>query len=208
MKKSVLVLSILVGGLMLVNPSQEITFAQNKNKINSEKSLVVQGNDKLNNEQSLVVQDNGKLNNNQNLVVQDDNKMKNKQDLIVQDNDKLSNKQNFVVQNNDKINNEQNKVNNEQNLVVQDNDKINNEQVIAQKNKLNQNEAQQLLKDYNNKVNYIFIGNASDFEALDEKGLEGYVFLPDADSDMGYFVDQNTHHIYYFHPSGYFELIK
>lgn len=54
----------------------------------------------------------------------------------------------------------------------------------------------------------IYQGNASDFEALKAKNLNGYVFLPDADGDIGYFVNENTSEIYYFHPSGYLELVN
>lgn len=113
MKKSILVLSILVGGLFLVNPTHEITFAQENNK-----------------------------------------------------------------------------------------------ETIQKQHTLTQADAQQLLINNNDKVNYIFQGTSDNFKSLQDKGLKGYVFLPDVDSDMGYFVDQDTCHIYYFHPSGYLELIK
>lgn len=114
MKKSILVLSILVGGLFLVNPTHEITFAQENN----------------------------------------------------------------------------------------------NQATVQKQNTLTQADAQQLLINNNDKVNYIFQGTSDNFKALQDKDLKGYVFLPDVDTDMGYFVDQDTSHIYYFHPSGYLELIK
>ena len=114
MKKSILVLSILIGGLFLVNPTHEITFAQENN----------------------------------------------------------------------------------------------NQATVQKQNTLTQADAQQLLINNNDKVNYIFQGTSDNFKALQDKGLKGYVFLPDVESDMGYFVDQDTSHIYYFHPSGYLELIK
>ena len=41
-----------------------------------------------------------------------------------------------------------------------------------------------------------------------EKGLEGYVFLMDADTDLGMFVNKDDAKIYYFHPSGYLELAE
>ena len=80
--------------------------------------------------------------------------------------------------------------------------------VKQQQTVLTQADAQQLLIDNNSKVNYVFQGTADNFKTLQEKGFKGYVFLPDVETDMGYFVDQNTSHIYYFHPSGYLELIK
>ena len=45
-------------------------------------------------------------------------------------------------------------------------------------------------------------------EVLKEKGLEGYVFLMDADTDLGMFVNKDDAKIYYFHPSGYLELAE
>lgn len=76
----------------------------------------------------------------------------------------------------------------------------------AQKANLTQEEAKELLLKYNNKVDYIYQGDANQFDALKEKNLTGYVFLPDAPGDIGYFVDDKTSEIYFFHPSGYLEL--
>ena len=78
----------------------------------------------------------------------------------------------------------------------------------TQHNNLTQEEAKELLIKYNNKVNYIYQGNASQFDALNAKNLTGYVFLPDAPGDIGYFVDDKTSEIYFFHPSGYIELVS
>lgn len=121
MKKSILVLSILVGGLFLVNPTHEVTFAQENNQQNNQQ---------------------------------------------------------------------------------------NNQATVQKQNTLTQFDAQQLLINNNDKVNYIFQGTSNSFKALQDKSLKGYVFLPDVDTDMGYFVDQDTSHVYYFHPNGYLELIK
>ncbi|MBO3446362.1 hypothetical protein JWF52_18235 [Clostridium sp. CCUG 7971] len=71
---------------------------------------------------------------------------------------------------------------------------------------LNQEQAKELLKMVNPDMNYVYQGNETTFEVLSQKGLSGYVFLPDVDGDMGLFVDKNTTKIYYFHPSGYLEL--
>ena len=60
----------------------------------------------------------------------------------------------------------------------------------------------------NDKVDYIYQGDANEFEYLKSKNLQGYVFLPDVDTDIGYFVDKQTSNIYFFHPSGYLELVK
>ena len=69
-------------------------------------------------------------------------------------------------------------------------------------------QAKELLIKYNNKVDYIYQGDANDFEYLKSKKLQGYVFLPNVDTDIGYFVDKQTSKIYFFHPSGYLKLAK
>ena len=71
-----------------------------------------------------------------------------------------------------------------------------------------QEEAEELLSMYNPNVKYIYQGTENDFAALKEKGLEGYVFLMDADTDLGMFVNKDDAKIYYFHPSGYLELAE
>ena len=80
--------------------------------------------------------------------------------------------------------------------------------VSTQCNTLTQEQAKELLIKYNNKVDYIYQGTEDNFEALKSKNLHGYVFLPDADTDIGYYVDKESSQIYYFHPSGYLELVK
>ena len=74
--------------------------------------------------------------------------------------------------------------------------------------KLNKEQAEELLEMYNPNVKYIYQGTEDDFEALQEKGLKGYVILPDIDGDLGMFVNKDNAKIYYFHPSGYLELAQ
>ncbi|MBQ3423310.1 MAG: hypothetical protein IJH34_17015 [Romboutsia sp.] len=73
---------------------------------------------------------------------------------------------------------------------------------------LNKEQAQNLLKEINPDIEYLYQGDENTFTVLKEKNLSGYVFLPNVDGDMGYFVDKNDSHIYLFHPSGYLELYK
>ena len=79
---------------------------------------------------------------------------------------------------------------------------------VQVKNKLSKDQAQELLSMYNPNVKYIYQGTENEFEVLKEKGLEGYVFLPEIDTDLGMFVNKDTAKIYYFHPSGYLELAQ
>lgn len=79
---------------------------------------------------------------------------------------------------------------------------------ISQQVELTVEQAKELLIKYNDKVDYIYQGDANNFEYLKSKKLQGYVFLPNVDTDIGYFVDKQTSKIYFFHPSGYLELAK
>ena len=73
---------------------------------------------------------------------------------------------------------------------------------------LTKKQALNILKKIDNSVPYIYIGNEKDFDVLSKKKLKGYVFLPDDEGDMGYFVNKKNKRVYYFHPSGYMERIK
>ena len=79
---------------------------------------------------------------------------------------------------------------------------------IATSNTLSQEQAKELLIKYNPNLEYIYQGDENKFDALKSKNLKGYVFLPNIETDIGYFVDKKTSDIYFFHPSGYLELIK
>ena len=69
-------------------------------------------------------------------------------------------------------------------------------------------DALKLLNEMNPNLTYEYKGDENTFTTLKDKSLSGYVFLPNIDTDLGYFVDKNTSSIYYFHPSGYLEKIK
>ena len=89
---------------------------------------------------------------------------------------------------------------------VKDNDK---KDVAIQENQVNQSldkeEALNLLKEKGSNLDYSYMGDEKDYSVLKEKGHEGYVFLPETNTDMGLFVDKNTKEVYYFHPSGYID---
>ena len=71
---------------------------------------------------------------------------------------------------------------------------------------LSKEDALNVLKEKNNKLDYNYMGDEESYSVFKEKGHEGYVFLPDAQTDMGMFVDKNTREVYYFHPSGYMDI--
>ncbi|MCC3869908.1 hypothetical protein [Terrisporobacter mayombei] len=55
---------------------------------------------------------------------------------------------------------------------------------------------------------YTYQGNENTFKAMQKKGIRGYVFLPNIETDLAYLVDKDNGSIYFFHPSGYFELLQ
>ena len=69
-------------------------------------------------------------------------------------------------------------------------------------------EALQLVKDFEPSLDYDYMGDENTYECIKENGIKGYVFLPQCEGDMAYLVDKETGNIYFFHPSGYFELLK
>lgn len=138
-----------------------------------------------------------------------------------------TNKKDDIVKNNDSSNTETNNkqnvskdenVNKDQDAVKPDNsnkDVDNNKSAEANKDEntdiskaLSKDDALNLLLDMNPNLVYAYQGDENTFPVLKDRGLSGYVFLPNADTDLGYFVDKNTSSIYYFHPSGYLEKIK
>lgn len=83
--------------------------------------------------------------------------------------------------------------------------------VVKEKNNkkiLNKKEALKLLNKIDNSVDYIYMGTEKDFDVLQSKKLKGFVFLPDEEGDMGYFVNSQNEQVFFFHPSGYMERIK
>ena len=73
---------------------------------------------------------------------------------------------------------------------------------------LSQEQALNILNKIDNSVEYIYMGTEKDFDALQAKKLKGFVFLPDEEGDMGYFVNSKNGQVFFFHPSGYLERIK
>ncbi|WP_394861732.1 hypothetical protein [Paraclostridium bifermentans] len=138
-----------------------------------------------------------------------------------------TNKKDDVVKNNASSNTEANKkqdvnkndnVNKDQDVVKPDDsnkDVENNKSDEVNKNEntnvaktLSKDDALNLLLNMNPNLVYAYQGDENTFPVLKDKGLSGYVFLPNVDTDLGYFVDKNTSSIYYFHPSGYLEKIR
>ena len=84
---------------------------------------------------------------------------------------------------------------------------------VEDKTGMSKSEAEAILNKYIKEVEeadftYTYQGDENTFEAIKEKGIRGYVFLPNVDTDLAYLVDKVSGNIYYFHPSGYFEKLQ
>lgn len=109
------------------------------------------------------------------------------------------------------------KINEVNNKTTQTND-IDKQETYIKENKkedlrMSKSQAEAVLNKYLNEVEktdltYTYQGDENTFESIKEKGIRGYVFLPNVDTDMAYLVDKDNGNIYFFHPSGYFELLQ
>ena len=84
---------------------------------------------------------------------------------------------------------------------------------VEDKTGMSKSEAEAILNKYIKEVEeadftYTYQGDENTFEEIKEKGIRGYVFLPNVDTDLAYLVDKDSGNIYYFHPSGYFEKLQ
>ena len=84
---------------------------------------------------------------------------------------------------------------------------------VEDKTGMSKSEAEAILNKYIKEVEeadftYTYQGDENTFEVITQKGIRGYVFLPNVDTDLAYLVDKDNGSIYLFHTSGYFELIQ
>ena len=197
MKRAITALSLLCGGLLFINPITNIIFAQNTN--NRQATELVENMDTNTNKEMIVKTEENTDNKNMTNEVKID---KVYSEEIEKENITKSEVNSEVES---KINNEIEKdENNKQEIIAKE--QVEDTNTVEVIEVLNQEQAKELLEMYNKGVNYTFQGDQNAFEALVQKGLSGYVFFPDYDTDLGFFVDKNTASIYYFHPSGYLEL--
>lgn len=108
--------------------------------------------------------------------------------------------------NNQKLNIEQNVENNDKTTQTNNIDKSKTEE-------MSKSEAEEILNKYIKDVEkadftYTYQGDENTFEVIKEKGIRGYVFLPNIETDMAYLVDKDNGSIYHFHPSGYLEKLQ
>lgn len=188
MKKGIIALSILCTGLLLFDPIKNISFAnKSDNLVNKVEKYETNTYDKeLYNENSTVSE-------NENIDKEDkykDNKVEEEKSEYTNQESEI--KQEVVVNENKETTKDE----------CEDNISKEEKQVLSKE------EAEQLLISINPELEYLYQGDENSFPVLKEKDLTGYVFLPNVDGDIGYFVDKTNSDVYFFHPSGYLELVK
>lgn len=211
MKKGIIAVSLLLSGALLITP---ITNALSKS---DEKETTVKPVKIEQNVQSEKIESTDKIN-----EVNDKTTQTNdidKQETSIKENvTKENNKETIKKENKKedtakeesiKENKIEDKVQNTQNTTEE------KPQAPEQKENLgmSKSQAEAVLNKYLNEVEktdltYTYQGDENTFESIKEKGIRGYVFLPNVDTDMAYLVDKDSGNIYFFHPSGYFELLQ
>lgn len=235
MKKLVIVLFVFCSVLFVTNPILKSSFANNDSKPSNEvtkaEKPVVEENrnnktletntvsniDNSDSNKDITAKEVSTSTNNKNSDLESKKEVSNTVDSSKKEVSKSNetNKKDDVVKNNASSNTEANK---DQDVVKPDDsnkDVENNKSDEVNKNEntnvaktLSKDDALNLLLNMNPNLVYAYQGDENTFPVLKDKGLSGYVFLPNVDTDLGYFVDKNTSSIYYFHPSGYLEKIR
>ena len=194
MKKGIISITLLLSGALLITPIVNATSQKNK-EVNKKPAIIEQT---ANTENTQVVKDN------EYEITQSENAAKpfkveatvveNKQPVKIDDNKDQSKKEEFTKPVDETVIDD-----------VKDEDEV--------KNEITKSQAEVILDKYIKDIEkadftYTYKGDENNFEAMKEKGIRGYVFLPNIETDLAYLVDKDSGSIYYFHPSGYFQLLQ
>ena len=195
MKKAIIsVISVLCVGLMVVGPVRE-AYANNSNKEEQKTSEVVATNTNVKTDKNET--DKVKEQATQAIEKQDTTEVKTDN----QTQDAVAKKENVAV-NTTATEQKQPQATTQPttNVVNKEEPKAEESQTVVEV--LTQSQALQLVKAYEPGVaGYDYMGDENTYACIKEKGIQGYVFLPQCDGDMAYLVDKNSGHIYFFHPS-------
>ena len=197
MKKGIIAVSLLLSGALLITP---ITNALSKS---DEKETTVKPVKIEQNVQSEKIESTDKINEVNNKTTQTNDI--DKQETYIKENKKEDTAKEESIKENiieDKVQNTQNTTEEKFQASEQKEDL-----------RMSKSQAEAVLNKYLNEIEktdltYTYQGDENTFESIKEKGIRGYVFLPNVDTDMAYLVDKDNGNIYFFHPSGYFELLK
>lgn len=192
MKRAIIALSILCTGALAISPISNITFAQNNNNKEIVQNIENSKNENLTIEnisknESIDKNENKNESTDANKEIHINEVHTNKEEVV-----KPQEKEEAPVSENEEV--------------VENKEEKEDKSTVEVIEVLDKEQAKELLNMINPGIDYIYQGDESSFEALAQRGLSGYVFLPNVDGDMGLFVDKNTTQVYYFHPSGYLEL--
>ena len=217
MKKAIIsIISMLCVGLMIVGPIRE-SYANDLNDTKSEQDVVEATNQKQEKTDKVVEQ---KEDTKEEQKVE---KTTTKEEQKAEKTEKNNKVEKTVVKEAQKTNlNTEKEVNNvvekektnkkENTDKKEDIDKTEQKEEVKEETNedkvLTKSEALQLVKDFEPSLDYDYMGDENTYECIKENGIKGYVFLPQCEGDMAYLVDKETGNIYFFHPSGYFELLK
>ncbi|MDR1774222.1 MAG: hypothetical protein LBR30_05075 [Clostridioides sp.] len=220
MRKSKKISAIaLIIGVSLI-PFFKLMYAQEKqNKYNDKNEKTEQS---LKSENENTSKDLNSVSNNENAINSNSNDEKDINNYVKttyetkeNSNDKLNIKTNNNENTTDNKNINNNNNNSNDNKNIDNNDKNNKDNKKADvnsnntvKSKMSKQDALEILKKYYPDLEFYYQGNEDDFDYLKENGYKGYVFLPNVDGDIGYYVNSDNSKVYYFHPSGYMELAE
>ena len=199
MKKGIIAITLLLSGALLITPIAN-AISQKDEQVNTKPVKVEQT---TNTENTNVIKDN------EDKTTQSENTTKPvKVETTVVENKEPAKEEVKVDDKKEEGKKEESTKPADETVVKDDKDKEKEEVQIG----MTKSEAEAVLNKYIKDVEkvdftYTYQGDENTFETMKEKGIRGYVFLPNIETDMAYLVDKDTGSIYFFHPSGYLELL-
>ena len=203
MKKGIMAITLLLSGALLITPITN-AISQKDEQVNVKPLKVEQT---VNTENAQVIKDNTTQSENTTKPVKVETTVKeNKEPIKVKEEAKVDTEK-------EEIKKEESTKPADEIVVKDDKDKDKDKDKEEVKTGMTKSEAEEVLNKYIKEVEqsdftYTYQGDENTFEAMQEKGIRGYVFLPNIETDMAYLVDKDNGSIYFFHPSGYFELLQ
>ncbi|MCC3869774.1 hypothetical protein [Terrisporobacter mayombei] len=198
MKKGIIAITLLLTGVLLVTPIAN-AISQNDEQVNVNPVKVEQTS---NIEKTEVVKDNEYK-----TIQKEETKKPVKVETTVVENKK-------PVKEEMKVNNKKEETKKEETTKPADNTVVKDDKDKEEvKTGMTKSQAEVILNKYIKDVEkadftYTYQGDENAFKAMQEKGIRGYVFLPNIETDLAYLVDKDSGSIYFFHPSGYFEILQ
>lgn len=204
MKKGIIAITLLLTGALLITPMTN-AISQNNEVVNKKPEEIIQT---TNTEKTEVVKDD--TTKSENNISKVENTVDEDRESVKADNKKEEPKKEEVKK--EEYKEDETKIDNKKEEVKKDEMSVeeNKEEVQSTMTKA---EAEEILNKYIKDVEksdftYTYKGDENTFDTMKENKINGYVFLPNIETDMAYLVDKDSGAIYFFHPSGYFELLE